>query len=88
MSVLLLYVIIVSIDKRLSSTLQSNAALRLFSKHGYRASDISALPFGRPALSTDANQACSLGPSGNDQGRSEIEREFLEVALCPALRAP
>ena len=29
------------------------------------------LPFGRPALSAIADQACSLGPMGNDQEHKE-----------------
>jgi hypothetical protein len=31
-----------------------------------------ALPFGQPALSTDANQASSLGPSGDDLERGKM----------------
>ena len=31
-----------------------------------------------------ANQACSLGPSGDDRERGSNEREFLAVALFPA----
>ena len=34
------------------------------------------LPFGQPALFAGANQACSLGPSGDDQERKMMSGSF------------
>ena len=46
------------------------------------------LPFGRPALSAARTGPVVPAHSGDDQEQLDVEREFLDDALCPALRAP
>lgn len=43
---------------------------------------------GRPALSASRTGPVVPAHPGDDQEQLDDEREFLEDALCPALRAP
>ena len=45
-------------------------------------------PCGRPALSAARTGPVVPAHSGDDQEQLDVEREFLDDALCPALRAP